>query len=94
MRVKGMNALFDVKFHVTVNDRTIVALATATGFFVAALPTPRPPKLQQAHKKTIQIHHKSSINCKHQYSIKQRKINKCIDIDAKAEEKAKKTIKF
>ena len=48
MRVKGMNALFDVKFHVSVNDRTIVALATATGFFVAALPSPRPPKLQQA----------------------------------------------
>ena len=48
MRVKGMNALFDVKFHVTVNDRTIVALATATGFFVSALPSPRPPKLQQA----------------------------------------------
>jgi hypothetical protein len=48
MRVKGMNALFDVKFHVSVNDRTIIALATATGFFVAALPSPRPPKLQQA----------------------------------------------
>ena len=48
MRVKGMNALFDVKFHVTVNDRTIVALATATGFFVSALPSPRPPTLQQA----------------------------------------------
>ena len=54
-----MNALFDVKFHVTVNDRTIVALATATGFFVAALPTPRPPKLQQARGGDEQVYNES-----------------------------------
>jgi hypothetical protein len=41
LRVKGMNALFGLKINLALNDRTIVAVATATGFFVAALPSPR-----------------------------------------------------
>lgn len=41
LRVKGMNALFGLKINIALNDRTIVAVATATGFFVAALPSPR-----------------------------------------------------
>ena len=40
-----MNALFDLKFNLSVSDRTIVVTATATAVFLAALVAPTPPRL-------------------------------------------------
>ncbi|XP_064634238.1 C2 domain-containing protein 5-like isoform X11 [Lineus longissimus] len=45
LRVKGMNAIYGLKIQVTVGDNLLVALATATGVFLAPLPPPPVPNI-------------------------------------------------
>jgi hypothetical protein len=45
LKVKGMNAVFGLKTSFTMSDRAMVATATATGVFLAALAPPTPPRL-------------------------------------------------
>ncbi|TPP64179.1 C2 domain-containing protein 5 [Fasciola gigantica] len=45
LRLRGMNALFGLKFRITVGDFRLAAIATGTGVFVPALPVPPPPRV-------------------------------------------------
>lgn len=45
MKIKGMNALFGLRVRVTVGERLIVGVATATAVFLSALPPPPVPRV-------------------------------------------------
>ncbi|KAI1280428.1 C2 domain-containing protein 5 [Halotydeus destructor] len=45
LRVKGMNALFELSVQISVGENMLVAIATGTGAYVACLPTPQAPKI-------------------------------------------------
>ncbi|CAL8080395.1 unnamed protein product [Calicophoron daubneyi] len=47
LRLRGMNGLFGLKFHISISDSLIAAIATGTGVFITALPTPPPPKVSR-----------------------------------------------
>jgi len=40
LKLFGMNAVFGLKFHLAINETLIVAVASCTAVFVAALPPP------------------------------------------------------
>nr|XP_023029315.1 C2 domain-containing protein 5 isoform X2 [Leptinotarsa decemlineata] len=45
LKIKGMNAVFGLKFRITVGEKMIIALATGTAVFLTSLPSPAVPKL-------------------------------------------------
>ncbi len=45
LKVKGMNAIFGLKSHLSMSDRTMVLTAVATGVYLTALASPTPPRL-------------------------------------------------
>lgn len=45
LKVKGMNAIFGLKMHLSISDRVMVASATGTGVHLCGLPSPTPPRL-------------------------------------------------
>ncbi|KAK8404501.1 hypothetical protein O3P69_007620 [Scylla paramamosain] len=45
MKIKGMNSLFGLRVRVTVGERLIVGVATATAVFLTALPPPPVPRV-------------------------------------------------
>ncbi|KAJ1914117.1 hypothetical protein IWQ60_008936 [Tieghemiomyces parasiticus] len=47
LKVLGMNAIFNLQFTLAIGEEWIVALATGTAFYVAALPTPPPLRISR-----------------------------------------------
>ena len=47
-QIKGMNALFSLRVRVTVGERLVVGVATATAVFLMALPQPELPRITTA----------------------------------------------
>ncbi|CAH1153263.1 unnamed protein product [Phaedon cochleariae] len=45
LKIKGMNAIFGLKFRITVGEKMIIAVATGTAVFLPALPSPSVPKI-------------------------------------------------
>ncbi|XP_050497195.1 C2 domain-containing protein 5 isoform X2 [Diabrotica virgifera virgifera] len=45
LKIKGMNAIFGLKFRITVGEKLIIATATGTAIFLTSLPSPTVPKL-------------------------------------------------
>ena len=45
LKVKGMNGLFSISVQVSVGDNMLIAVATGTGAYLSALPSPTPPKI-------------------------------------------------
>ncbi|KAJ8984296.1 hypothetical protein NQ317_009780 [Molorchus minor] len=45
LKIKGMNAIFGLKFRISVGDRMIIGIATGTALFLDPLPSPVMPKL-------------------------------------------------
>ncbi|CAH1255794.1 unnamed protein product [Diabrotica balteata] len=45
LKIKGMNAIFGLKFRITVGEKLIIATATGTAIFLSSLPSPTVPKL-------------------------------------------------
>jgi len=45
LKVNGMNAIFGLQVNLGLSDRTIVAIATGTALYLAALPPPAVPKI-------------------------------------------------
>lgn len=45
LKVKGMNAIFGLKVHLSLGERMLVGTATGTGVYLLPLPTPILPKL-------------------------------------------------
>ena len=52
-----MNALFGLKTKLSISDRTIVATATATAAYIAALPAPMRPRLVMTTSTNPASHH-------------------------------------
>lgn len=45
LKIKGMNALFNISIQISFGDNMLVAVATGTGAFLSALSPPSPPKI-------------------------------------------------
>nr|XP_022914796.1 C2 domain-containing protein 5 isoform X1 [Onthophagus taurus]XP_022914797.1 C2 domain-containing protein 5 isoform X1 [Onthophagus taurus] len=45
LKVKGMNAVFGLKVRISIGEKMVIGIATATAVFLSALPTPPLPKL-------------------------------------------------
>ncbi|KAJ8934881.1 hypothetical protein NQ314_013160 [Rhamnusium bicolor] len=45
LKIKGMNAIFGLKFRMSVGERMIIGIATGTAMFLSSLPSPVLPKL-------------------------------------------------
>eukprot|EP01117_Protostelium_nocturnum_P002984 TRINITY_DN13914_c0_g1_i1.p1 TRINITY_DN13914_c0_g1~~TRINITY_DN13914_c0_g1_i1.p1 ORF type:complete len:944 (-),score=372.42 TRINITY_DN13914_c0_g1_i1:155-2986(-) len=48
LRVMGMNAAFRIRMQLAIGDSLIVAIATATAFFLPALPSPQPLQINRS----------------------------------------------
>ena len=80
LKVKGMNGLFGVTTKLSVSDRTIVATATATAAYIAALPQSGRPRLamtsssEHEHQRLLLMQQRleekvSSVNRKRRYFL-------------------------
>lgn len=49
LKIKGMNAIFGLKFNVSIGEKCITCLATGTAVYLFSLPTPVAPKLISTH---------------------------------------------
>lgn len=49
LKIKGMNAIFGLKFNISIGEKCITCLATGTSVYLFCLPSPIPPKLISNH---------------------------------------------
>ncbi|KAJ1658009.1 hypothetical protein IWQ61_002673 [Dispira simplex] len=47
LRVLGMNAIFNLKFHLTISEEWMISLASGTAIYITALPTPPPLRISR-----------------------------------------------
>ncbi|XP_071520258.1 C2 domain-containing protein 5 isoform X3 [Panulirus ornatus] len=61
MKIKGMNALFGLRVRVTVGERLIVGVATATAVFLSALQPPPVPRVTSASSGREDERHRAEV---------------------------------
>jgi len=55
LKVKGLNAIFDLRIHISVGDTMIVAVASGTAAYLVALPPPQVLEVRRADCLSVKI---------------------------------------
>lgn len=79
LKIKGMNAIFGLKFRMSIGERMIIGIATGTAVFLSSLPSPILPKLVSDQvsddKKLANIQKRLNDTVKKNKEIYQIKVN-------------------